>query len=228
MLKISDILKNLNILYIEDNLHIKEITLRILEPIFNKVYYTNNLEETLSIFEEGNISIVLLDYATENINSIEIIKKIKEINKKIPIIILSDCFDKEKLISCIRLGIIDYIEKPLTSKLLMDSFNRALIYLEENNLVKILLKDNIYYDYSIKSIINHNKIIRLTKQEIEFLEILLKNHSKLILKEDIMNRIFGNINVDLNTLRNILYRLRKKIGSDIIITIKDLGFMIRL
>lgn len=226
MQKISDTLKNLNILYAEDNLQIQESTSKILELLFNKVYLANDGVEALKIFKEENIHILLLDYVMPNINGIEVTKEIKNTNKKIPIIITSGHCEKDKLISCIRLGITDYIEKPVKYEMLISAFNKAIIHLEENNMIRILLKENIYYDYLTKSIITNEKETKLTKQEIEFLEILLKNRSKLISKQDLLDRIFGNIDIELNTLRNILYRLRKKLRTDLIVTVKDLGYMI--
>lgn len=228
MQKTTETLKNLNILYAEDNLEIQDSTYKILEILFKKVYLASDGIEALKIFKEENINIILLDYVMPNLSGIEAVKQIKEINKKVPIIITSGYSEKEKLINCIQLGIIDYIEKPLKYEHLMGAFNKAIVLLEENNMIKIDLGENLCYDYTIKSIIKDGKTIKLTKQEIEFLELLIQNRSKLIFKEEIMNRIFGHIDIELNALRNILYRLRKKVGNDLILTVKDLGYMIPL
>lgn len=196
--------------------------------LFKKVYTANDGVEALKVFKEEDINILLLDYVMPNFSGIEVVKEIKNIDKKVPIIITSGYNDKEKLINCIRLGIIDYIEKPLRYEHLMEAFIKAHVWLEENNMLTINLSKDISYDYTIKSIIKNGESIKLTKQEVEFLEILLKNRSKLIFKEDMMNRVFGRVDAELNALRNILYRLRKKVGNDLIVTVKDLGYMIPL
>ena len=51
--------------------------------------------------------------------------------------------------------------------------------------------------------------------------------NQLISKETIENEVFKE-SVDENTLRNMVYRLRKKLDSEIIVTIKDLGYLIKI
>ena len=60
-----------------------------------------------------------------------------------------------------------------------------------------------------------------------FIELLLDKPNQLISKELIENEVFKE-SVDENTLRNMVYRLRKKLDSDSIVTIKDLGYLIKI
>ena len=69
--------------------------------------------------------------------------------------------------------------------------------------------------------------ITLTKNEVLFLELLLEKPNHLISKNIIENSVF-KASVDENTLRNMVYRLRKKIDTDTIATIKDLGYIIKI
>ena len=100
-------------------------------------------------------------------------------------------------------------------------------YLEENNLLQIRLNANTFYSSVAKTIIKDDQEIILTKNEILFLELLLDKPNQLISKEKIENNVFKE-SVDENTLRNMVYRLRKKLDSEIIVTIKDLGYLIKI
>jgi DNA-binding response OmpR family regulator len=67
------------------------------------------------------------------------------------------------------------------------------------------------------------KLLNAFDSVIHFLET-----NNLILTKEIIENIVFKENVDENTLRNMVYRLRKKLDTEVIITIKDLGYLIRI
>lgn len=227
MRKELTILKSLTILYAEDDLITQEIIARILKIFFKEVFVANNGNEVLEIYKNNKIDVLMLDYVMPNLNGYQTAKKIREINKKIPIIIFSAYTDKEKLLNAIELNLIKYLEKPILHDALINVLNSVTTYLEENNLLQIRLNANTFYSSVAKTIIKDDQEIILTKNEILFLELLLDKPNQLISKEKIENNVFKE-SVDENTLRNMVYRLRKKLDSEIIVTIKDLGYLIKI
>ena len=227
MNELAQILKELNILYAEDNQSIQASTKKTLELIFGNVYIANDGLEALEIYKSNTVHIALFDYVMPNMNGYEAARQIRLDNKKIPIIIASGYSDKDKLLNAIDLGVIKYIEKPLKYDELVNALKLAIEILRENNMLSIKLDENIYYDLTNKTISKDGDIIRLTKQESDFLELLINNKSKLVSKELINDYVFSSEYVEPNTMRNVLYRLRKKLDADIVITIKDLGYMIQ-
>ncbi len=227
MRKELTILKSLTILYAEDDLITQESIARILKIFFKEVFVANNGNEVLEIYKNNKIDVLMLDYVMPNLNGYQTAKKIREINKKIPIIIFSAYTDKEKLLNAIELNLIKYLEKPILHDALINVLNSVTTYLEENNLLQIRLNANTFYSSVAKNIIKDDQEIILTKNEILFLELLLDKPNQLISKEKIENNVFKE-SVDENTLRNMVYRLRKKLDSEIIVTIKDLGYLIKI
>ncbi|MCT7529569.1 response regulator transcription factor [Aliarcobacter cryaerophilus] len=227
MIKDINILKSLNILYAEDDLVIKESTTRILKMFFKEVFVANDGNETLEIYQNHKIDVIMLDYVMPNLDGYQTAKIIRELNKKIPIIIVSAYTDKEKLLNAIELNLIKYIEKPILHDDLVNVLNSVISSLKNNNLILTKLDENSYYSFVSKKIIKNDKEIVLTKNEVTFIELLLDKPNQLISKELIENEVFKE-SVDENTLRNMVYRLRKKLDSDSIVTIKDLGYLIKI
>lgn len=227
MIKDINILKSLNILYAEDDLVIKESTTRILKMFFKEVFVANDGNETLEIYQNHKIDVIMLDYVMPNLDGYQTAKIIRELNKKIPIIIVSAYTDKEKLLNAIELNLIKYIEKPILHDDLVNVLNSVISSLKNNNLILTKLDENSYYSFVSKKIIKNDKEIVLTKNEVTFIELLLDKPNQLISKEVIENEVFKE-SVDENTLRNMVYRLRKKIDSDSIVTIKDLGYLLKI
>jgi DNA-binding response OmpR family regulator len=226
-LKDFSVFKSLSILYAEDDLVIRESISRILNMFFKNVFVASNGNEALELYQNNKIDVLMLDYVMPNLDGYQTAKIIREFNKKIPIIIASAYTDKEKLLNAIELNLIKYLEKPILYDDLVKVFNSVVTHLEDNNLLFTKLTKDYYYFFTTKKIVTKEKEIILTKNEILFLELLLDKPNQLISKESIEENVFKE-SVDENTLRNLVYRLRKKMECDIIVTIKDLGYLIKM
>lgn len=109
-------LKNLNLLYAEDNLTIQETTKKTLELLFEHVYTAKDGIEALDIYKSNKIDIALLDYIMPNMDGLTLVKEIYSLgDTKIPIIIATgyayEIDDKESFEELN--GKIWFIEKPL-------------------------------------------------------------------------------------------------------------------
>lgn len=221
-----DILKSLNILYAEDDLDLRDTISRSLSMMCNQVFLAKDGVEALEIYEKEVVHIVILDYVMPFMDGYEVSKEMRKKDKTLPIIISSGHSDKEKLLKAIELHLISYIEKPLSYEKLVKALKQAINSLEENNRLEVNLSENLFYNYINKTIKKNGEFIQLSKQEVTFLELLLTKRNTLFLKQSVEDIVFG-VAVDTNTIRNMVYRLRKKLDSDIIATVKDLGYILR-
>ncbi len=221
-----EILENLTILYAEDDKNIRENITRSLKMIFGKVYEVKDGMEALDIFDKKSVDVVLLDYVMPFMTGYDVAKEIRTRDKTIPIIIASAFTDKEKLLNAIELNLVKYLEKPIMYENLKEVFVKVIEVLKENNRLQIMLEDRIFYNYVTKTLKVDENEIQLSKNEIQFIELLLTKRNQLFSKERIEDEVFGK-SVDENTLRNLIYRLRKKLNSDLIVTVKELGYFIK-
>jgi len=226
MQNVNELLKGLNILYAEDDDTIRVNTAKTLELFCNKVFAVDNGASALELFKKEPVNIIILDYVMPLVDGYNVAKEIRKIDKNIPIFITSSYTEKDKLLSMIGLNIIGYLEKPIEFNALIQTLRMCVDILVENGKIKSSLGEDIEYDYINKSLIIADIILKLTKHEYQLIEILLKHKPSVVLKENIEDEIFDG-SVDQNTLRNLVYRLRKKIGKDIILTVKDIGYMLK-
>lgn len=221
-----ELLKKLNILYIEDEDSQRQSVSKTLKLMVGNLFVAKNGIEGLEIFQKENIQVLITDYVMPNLDGYETAKAIREISPNIPIIITSAYSEKEKLLNAIDIKAIDYIEKPLNEMKIINSLFLAYSKLQQYNLLEVQIKENIKYSFSTREFYIDDLIISLTKREKQIIELLLKNKGLLVSKEIFMNSIFDE-SVEDGAVRNTLYKLRKRIGENIIETIPDVGYMIR-
>ncbi|MDB2405493.1 response regulator [Arcobacteraceae bacterium] len=130
-------LKNITILYVEDDSIVREQTQAIFEKLFKKVFIAVDGQNGLEVFTQNqdSIDIVVTDINMPNMNGLEMIKKINELNHSIPTIVTTAHTDSSFLMSAIDINVDKYIAKPLQIKELTVSIvNSVLKYRRLNNI----------------------------------------------------------------------------------------------
>jgi DNA-binding response OmpR family regulator len=222
----KQILKTLTVLYAEDDEITRNNISKTLSLFVHKVISVKNGAEAFEMFEKHPCHIVLLDYVMPIIDGNSVAQKIREDDSIIPIIILSSHTEKEKLLNAIKTGVTEYLEKPVSFEALYSALMDAVQKLIDSGRLMTRLGEEIKYSYVEKTLHTSTTCERLTKNEYQFLEMLLQNPMSLVTKEELEEKLFLG-EVEPNAFRNMVYRLRKKIPVNVIITIKDLGFMFK-
>lgn len=113
---------SLNLLYVEDDKHISLSTVQMLSPFFNSITVAYNGIEGLEAYETKKFDIVLTDMMMPVLNGIEMSTKIREINPKQPIIVMSAFESTDNFRRFIEIGISKFIPKPFNFEHLLHSF----------------------------------------------------------------------------------------------------------
>lgn len=106
-------LKEITILYAEDDLVIQKQTAGILQSLVKEVHIANCGKEAIEFYENSNIDIIITDITMPNMNGIDFAKEVRKSNSEIPIIVISAHNDSNILIQAIEIGISRFILKPL-------------------------------------------------------------------------------------------------------------------
>lgn len=145
---------SLNILYIEDNPLTREFTTVILENFFKNIIIAIDGEDGFNKFQTHTFDLIITDIDLPKLNGIELIKKIRETDKTIPILITSAHNNTQYFLDGIKYGIQGYILKPLDMEQLSTTVHKIKHQIEEKkhqNQITRLLKQ--YQDIADKSTI---------------------------------------------------------------------------
>ena len=151
---------NLNALVVEDSLTIQKQIKIFLEKLFNQVFIANNGLEALELIENEKIDVVLSDLQMPKMDGHEFINKLKEKNIQVQIIIFSAYGHPENVIKFLRLGVSEFLQKPVNFQELTKSLEVVVNNLENENI------DNKHYK---NEIIEDFELLRKSKSRVELL-----------------------------------------------------------
>jgi len=219
-------LKNLTLLYIEDDDLIRKKYYQSLSLLFKTIYQAISYKEALNIYHDKSPDILLVDINLGELSGIDIVKKIRETNIDIPIVFLTSHFDNKYLLEVANLQIDGYIVKPLDIDKLQKAMSNCLKKIK--NVSNIILDNNLTYNFQSNELFKNNNKLSLGKKENILLNLLLKNKNRTISREELEYEVWNDIVVSDSSIKNLIGILRKKIGKEKIVNILGIGWKINI
>lgn len=211
---------------IEDDKDIAFIIKTALENASYEVVSFSDGESFLNEFKNKKPDLILLDMMLPKISGQEILKIIRKdsSNNNIDVIIISANKLLNDKVDGLNLGADDYIEKPFEILELISRVN-ARFRKYKSNIYEV--KDLII-DEDKHKVLKSNEEIFLTSSEYEILLELVKEKGKVLTREKIIEKLWGNQeSFETRTIDMHIKNIRKKLhDNDIIITIHGLGYRI--
>ncbi len=124
--------RNLRLLYVEDDPVARESIQMVLEEFFDNITVAVDGVDGFEKFQNSEIDLIITDINMPRMNGLEMIEKIREVDKDISILILSAYTESEYFVTGIKLGVDGYLLKPFD----MEQFTSVL----GNSISKIQLK----------------------------------------------------------------------------------------
>jgi len=141
-------LKNLTILYVEDEEDTREHLYFYLDNSFNRVFMAQNGLEGLDIYNHNKIDIIISDISMPLMNGLDMMEEIKKDNPHMPFLLTTAYNDQKYLLKSIELGVTSYILKPIDIEKLFEKLELASKYIQEQKTIEILIKKMSKYDNS--------------------------------------------------------------------------------
>ena len=226
MLKTND----LTLLYVEDDAALREQFVRVLKSRFKELYEAADGKQALELYKEYSPDMIIVDINLPYIDGLEVIEKIRKSDETTPVVIMSAYSDQEKLFKAVKLGLSDYLIKPVPLKKLftvLDSM--ALKYknkIDINNLIH--LRNDYIWKKEEKELSFLDETISLTKRERMLLEFMMQQLNRVVIFESITELIWEDeeYSVAYSSLSHLLKRLRKKLPKELIENIYGEGYRI--
>jgi DNA-binding response OmpR family regulator len=218
------------VLCVDDEEEFLEYLSSILKKYFLKVYSVASAKEAYTIIEENPIDIVITDLYMPKTNGIDFIKKIRAERSDISVIFLTACFEKDFLHAAVPLGLDAYLIKPISLEKLFETLQRTVELIEKRSNKTYTIKGGVSFDLCDQMVYEtaSRKIIDLTPKELTLLCLLIKNQHTILSKSVIESYLWEFESIAESSVKTLMNKLRKKIGSDAIVTHSTIGYSIVL
>ena len=216
------------ILLIDDEKDILEFLSYNLIKAGYKIDQAENGDEGLKKLKTFKPDLIIVDVMMPVLDGIEFCSIVRSNpqHENIMIVFLTARSEDYTQIVALETGADDFISKPIKPKLLITKINSLIKRLENKKTENSILKfKNIELNIEKFQVLVDGEEKLFPKKEFEILEMLMKNISKVLTREQLLNTIWGtDLFVGDRTIDVHIKRIRNKVGSSIIKTIKGVGY----
>ena len=181
--------------------------------------------DAINKVKNNNYDIIIMDIMMPKMDGYESVRKIREFNKQIPVIMLSARGEEYDKLMGFDLGVDDYVTKPFSPKELIARIKAVTKRNEEKNEKYIF--DGLVVDTKSFEVFVDDKLVTLTPKEYELLKYLIENKNIVLSREQLLENIWGyDFYGDDRTIDTHIKTLRSNLGPyrNFIKTIRKVGY----
>ena len=211
-----------HILLVEDDTFLREGLVELLTNESYKITAAENANKAKTYLNMTDFDLVVLDVRLPDGSGLDICRKIRADGKTMPVLFLTACDDENEIVTGLDSGADDYVTKPFGIKVLLSRI-RALL---RRNPSSIYEADGLYVDLNKMIVRKNGETVFLTPTEFQILSTLIRNASIVVTRGSLLSAIWdcdGNF-IDDNTLSVHISRLREKISTSKLSTIRGVGY----
>lgn len=188
------------IMLVEDNQNLRKVLKDYLETLKFNVTDFSDGNSAAESFEKNRYDICVFDIVMQGKNGFELLAQIRQMDEFVPVVFLTARTDKEDKIKAFKMGCDDYITKPFSTEELILRIEAILRRTHQPAKVKPIYKvtNEVYhfgkftFDHANLELSHPLKTRTLTRKEAELMRLLCENINRLVQREEILRKIWGN------------------------------------
>jgi two-component system, OmpR family, response regulator len=167
---------------------------------------------------------IVLDLGLPEIDGLTVLDRWRKEGKTFPVLVLTARDSWSDKVAGLDAGADDYLAKPFQTEELIARL-RALIRRAAGNASAEMIAGDVRLDTRSGRVTLAGEPVKLTAQEYKLLSYLLHHKGKVVSRTELIEHIYDqDFDRDSNTIEVFVTRIRKKLGADVITTIRGLGY----
>ncbi len=216
----------MRILLVEDDTALAEATAKALRAEHFAVDVAANGEDGAHLGDTESYDAAVLDLGLPRKSGITVLEEWRAAGRALPVLILTARDGWSEKVAGFRAGADDYLVKPFRIEELVMRL-RALVRRSTGHASARIVCGPIAFDAQTGQVERDGLPLRLTALEWRVLSTLMLRKGVVVERLDLMEHVYeGDADPDSNSLEVIVGRLRKKIGADLIETVRGRGYRI--
>ncbi len=192
----------------------------------NAVDWVKNGETALSAMAETQYDCVVLDIGLPRMSGLDVLAHVRESNNAVPVLILTAQDDIADRVKGLDAGADDYLVKPFEFSELCARL-RALTRRTRGNASEIIHYKNITINTTAHSAEYNDKTVELSRREYTLLIEMVSNQGRVLSRQHLEQKLYSwGDEIESNTIEVYIHHLRKKLYSDLIKTVRGIGYIV--
>ena len=180
----------------------------------------------LTAASAGWHDLVILDLGLPGMSGQDVLSALRKDGHDIPVLILTARDTVDQRVSGLDAGADDYMTKPFDLDELSARL-RALLRRRSGRSAPVLTHGDIILDPAAHTTSLNGKAVNLSHREFSMLQLLLESAGRVLSRQHFEERLYGwDEEIESNAIEVHIHHLRKKLGSDLIRTVRGVGYTI--
>ncbi|HEX9470793.1 MAG TPA: response regulator transcription factor [Bradyrhizobium sp.] len=216
----------MRVLLVEDDRMIGAAVMQALKDAAYAVDWVTDGETALEAAEAETYDVALLDLVLPQTDGQEVLRRLRRIGRRLPVIIVTARDGIEDRIDGLDLGADDYLVKPFEIRELLARM-RAVLRREGSGSSALLSNGKISLNPATREATFLGETSLLTAREFAVLQALLTRPGAILSRSDLERHIYGwNEEVESNAVEFLIHTIRKKLGALAIRNVRGVGWMV--
>ena len=216
----------MRLLLIEDDVALGEGIHQALTREGYTVDWLQDGSSALHALLSETFDVVVLDLGLPRMDGLEVLRRMRDSGGCVPVLILTARDATEDRIAGLDAGADDYLIKPFDLAELKARL-RALLRRSAGRARVLIEHAGVCLDPSTQQVSYHGEPVLLTPKEYQLLHELLSPPGRVMTRDQLMQLLYGwNEEAESNTLEVHIHHLRKKFSSDLIRTVRGVGYLV--
>ncbi|HEX6579717.1 MAG TPA: response regulator transcription factor [Actinomycetota bacterium] len=179
----------------------------------------------LELAKTGRYELVVLDLLLPYMNGISVLRDLLESRPDQRVLVLSALSDVETKVQCLEFGASDYLSKPFSLAELIARVRARLRQPSAGPRHRVLRGGALTLDLTRRVVEAEGSQITLSEREFLLLEYLMRQDGEVCSRERLLSEVWGySFDPGSNLVDVCVGRLRSKLGSDVIETVRNVGY----
>lgn len=216
----------MKILLLEDDILLNKAIETFLSKQGHEVVTFRDGKLALDAIEAYIFDLLLLDINVPKISGLELLEKIHQLKIEIPTIFISALIDIEDISKAFELGCYDYMKKPFHLKELVLRIDKIL---QSSYIPKAHIRLSRNYSLDVESSILRFKgeVQVLSPRQLQIIHLLANNRNMIVDYAQFSEYVWNDSEIETPTIRAEVNRLKKILKEDIIINVRNMGYLIK-
>ncbi|MCW1382530.1 response regulator transcription factor [Novosphingobium sp. KCTC 2891] len=195
-----------------------------LEPHF-RVEWVRNLADAEVALRVGGHDFMVLDLGLPDGSGLDLLRAERRRGNMIPVLILTARGELDDRLAGLNSGADDYLVKPFDLPELIARCEAIMRRLRGSG-SPVIRHGPLTYEPATRTVTLDGQPLLLSARELAVLDLLLIHHGRVVSKAQIEQHLYDlDAEIESNTVEVYISRLRRKIGHDMIVTMRGLGYV---